>query len=73
LNQAPGDRRQNGRRSRRQWWYALLILPFIGLLFPPLYAFEEPRLFGVPFFYWYQFLWLLLTAGLTAIVYRATR
>ena len=51
----------------------LLVLPFIGLLYPPLYAKHDPTLFGFPFFYWYQFAWVLVTALLTAIVYRATR
>lgn len=63
-----------GRRGRpSKLWYLLLLLPYLALLYPPLYAFEEPRLFGFPFFYWYQFLWLFLTAGLITIVYRATR
>jgi hypothetical protein len=54
-------------------WYLLLILPFLGLLYPPLYATEDPELFGFPFFYWYQFLWVPLTAGITYLVYRMTR
>jgi hypothetical protein len=33
-------------------WYLLLVLPFLGLLYPPLYATEDPHLFGFPFFYW---------------------
>jgi hypothetical protein len=45
-------------------WYLLLALPFLGLLYPPLYATEDPELFGFPFFYWYQFAWVPLTAGL---------
>ena len=36
-------------------WYLLLALPFLGLLYPPLYATEDPELLGFPFFYWYQF------------------
>jgi hypothetical protein len=36
-------------------WYLLLLLPFAGLLYPPLYATEDPELCGFPFFYWYQF------------------
>jgi hypothetical protein len=32
-------------------WYLLLALPFLGLLYPPLYAAEDPELFGFPFFY----------------------
>jgi Protein of unknown function (DUF3311) len=54
-------------------WYALLVLPFLGLLYPPLYATEDPELFGFPFFYWYQLVWVPLTAGLTYFVYRKTR
>ena len=54
-------------------WYFLLILPFLGLLYPPLYSTEDPELFGFPFFYWYQFLWVPLTAGITYLVYRMTR
>jgi hypothetical protein len=54
-------------------WYLLLALPFLGLLYPPLYAAEDPELFGFPFFYWYQFAWVPLTAGLTYFVYRKTR
>jgi hypothetical protein len=48
----------------------LLLLPFIGLLLPPLYNMEEPRLFGFPFFYWYQFAWVPLTSLLIWIVYK---
>jgi hypothetical protein len=29
-----------------------------------------PELFGFPFFYWYQLLWVPLTSFLTYIVYR---
>jgi hypothetical protein len=54
-------------------WYVLLALPFLGLLYPPLYATENPELFGFPFFYWYQFVWVPVTAGLTYLVYRKTR
>ncbi len=54
-------------------WYLLLALPFLGLLYPPLYATEDPDLFGFPFFYWYQFAWVPLTAGITYFVYRKTR
>jgi Protein of unknown function (DUF3311) len=54
-------------------WYLLLGLPFLGLLYPPLYATEGPELFGFPFFYWYQFAWVPVTAALTYFVYRKTR
>jgi hypothetical protein len=60
-----------GEPSR--WWYALLALPLLGLLYPPLYATRSPELAGIPFFYWYQFAWVVVAAVLTAIVYLATR
>ena len=65
----------NQRRSNRagsRAWYVLLLVPFVGLLWPPFYAKAEPRLAGFPFFYWYQFLWVLIGAALTGIVYWAT-
>jgi hypothetical protein len=54
---------RTGTRSTR--WNWLLILPAIGLLFPAVYARQTPALFGFPFFYWYQFAWVFLTAGIT--------
>jgi hypothetical protein len=56
--------------TRRRWWYLLLAIPFVALLYPPLYARHDPELFGFPFFYWYQLAWVPLTAILTVLVYR---
>jgi hypothetical protein len=61
------------RRRPSRWWYVLLVLPFVGLLYPPLYAKDSPELFGFPFFYWYQFAWVPIAALLTWTVYRALR
>ena len=59
---------------RRAWpWYLLLIAPFVGTLWVPFYNAVEPRLAGVPYFYWYQFLWIIIGAVLTGVVYFATR
>jgi uncharacterized membrane protein len=62
---------RNGRGSRV--WYLLLLVPFVGLLWVPFYNRTTPKVFGFPFFYWYQFLWVLVTAILTWLVYVATR
>jgi hypothetical protein len=48
----------------------LLILPFIGLLWVPFYNDELPALFGFPFFYWYQLLWVPITAAIIWIVFQ---
>ena len=54
-------------------WQWLLLLPFVGLLFPGIYAHANPTLFGVPFFYWYQFAWVIASAIITGFVYAVTR
>jgi hypothetical protein len=54
-------------------WYLLLVPPFVGTLWVPFYNSIEPTLGGVPFFYWYQFAWILVGAALTGTVYFATR
>jgi hypothetical protein len=59
--------------GRRRWWYLLLLLPFLGTLFPGLYDLGSPTLFGLPFFYWYQLLWVILGAGVVALVHIRTR
>jgi membrane protein implicated in regulation of membrane protease activity len=49
----------------------LLLLPFIALLWVPLYNVRSPTFLGVPFFYWYQFAWVPLTSLLTWIAYKS--
>lgn len=50
-------------------WFVLLILPYLGLCFPALYARSTPALLGFPFFYWYQFAWVLLSSLIMGFVY----
>lgn len=45
----------------------------IGIILPLLtttYVRTDPELWGVPFFFWYQFLLVLITVALTSIAYR---
>jgi peptidoglycan/LPS O-acetylase OafA/YrhL len=51
----------------------MLAVPFVALLWVSSYAKDDPRLFGFPFFYWYQFLWVVITAALTAIALAMVR
>ncbi len=53
-------------------WNLLLILPVLALFFPGVYARANPELFGIPFFYWYQLGWIVVTGMITAFVYRVT-
>ena len=57
-------------RVRRSRWVLLLLLPYLGLCFPAVYARSTPALWGFPFFYWYQFAWVIAASALLAIVYR---
>jgi hypothetical protein len=72
-------KRMNGSRRktlpRRLRWFHLVMLglPFAGLLWVPLYARTTPEIFGIPFFYTYQFAWILISASLTGLVYRGVR
>ncbi|MCF8566842.1 DUF3311 domain-containing protein [Alicyclobacillus tolerans] len=59
--------------SGKKGWYWLLIIPFIGTLFPAFYSSVQPTLWGFPFFYWYQILWVFISSILTFIVYKATK
>jgi Protein of unknown function (DUF3311) len=65
------ERKASGKsRPRRSRWVLVLLLPYLGLCFPIVYARSTPALWGFPFFYWYQFVWVILTSALLAIVYR---
>ncbi len=59
-------------RTVNRGWYALLLIPFVALLWLPFYARRTPALFGFPFFYWYQFAWVFLGAAITGLVYALT-
>jgi membrane protein implicated in regulation of membrane protease activity len=51
----------------------LLVAPFVALLWVSSYAKDSPRLLGFPFFYWYQFLWVVISAVLTWAAYLIVR
>ncbi|MFF4949310.1 DUF3311 domain-containing protein [Streptomyces chattanoogensis] len=47
-----------------------LIAPFVAMLWVSSYARIEPKLVGIPFFYWYQMLWVPISTALTAVAYK---
>jgi hypothetical protein len=51
----------------------LLVAPVLVPLATPLYNRLEPRLLGVPFFYWGQLASVLFAMSVTAIVYQLTK
>jgi uncharacterized membrane protein YhdT len=56
-------------KRKRSKWTLLLALPYLALCFPQIYARSTPALWGFPFFYWYQFAWVILASALLGFVY----
>ncbi len=55
---------------RRSRWVLLLILPYLGLCFPQIYAHSTPTFGAFPFFTGINLRWVILASALLAIVYR---
>ncbi|HEX5404015.1 MAG TPA: DUF3311 domain-containing protein [Pseudonocardiaceae bacterium] len=53
-------------------WNLLLLLPML-MLVVPWFNHTEPSLGGLPFFYWYQFAFVIVGVACVWIVYAATR
>ncbi|MFJ4690222.1 DUF3311 domain-containing protein [Streptomyces sp. NPDC088766] len=47
-----------------------LFAPFVAMLWVGSYAKTDPAFIGIPFFYWYQMLWVLLSTALTVTAYK---
>ncbi|ODU93974.1 MAG: hypothetical protein BGP23_06045 [Lysobacterales bacterium 66-474] len=60
-------------RTMRRWLPLILVIPFIALLWVPFYNRTQPAVAGFPFFYVWQFAWVVLAALLTWIVHRGWR
>ena len=50
------------KRGGWSWWYLLFVVQFVAVLWPPFYNKVEPPWIGIPFFYWYQLLWVIISA-----------
>jgi hypothetical protein len=62
--------RKRGTSGRWRYWPRLLFLiPFVAMLWVPFYNRLEPELGGIPFFYWYQLGWILLSAAVVLLVH----
>ncbi|MFF7334212.1 DUF3311 domain-containing protein [Streptomyces sp. NPDC008150] len=47
-----------------------LAAPFVAMLWVGSYAKTDPTFIGIPFFYWYQMMWVLISTVLTVTAYR---
>jgi len=69
----PLPHRPSTPRKQSRLWLLPLALPYLGLCFPKIYARATPALLGFPFFYWYQFAWVIATSCLLGLVYLKLR
>ncbi|GAA2780703.1 hypothetical protein GCM10010521_69560 [Streptomyces rameus] len=47
-----------------------LVAPFVAMLWVGSYAKTDPTFIGIPFFYWYQMLWVPISTALTMLAYQ---
>ncbi|WP_428488794.1 DUF3311 domain-containing protein [Rhodopila sp.] len=59
-----------GQQTKPHWLRVLFVLPFIAMLWVSSYNRLTPELFGFPFFFWYQLLWVIVSAALAGIIYK---
>jgi len=62
---------QPSPKPKLHWLRALFILPFVAMLWVSSYNHVAPELLGFPFYYWYQLLWVGISAAIAGIVYKA--
>jgi hypothetical protein len=56
-------------RNPNMWWMVLLLALFCGVLWVLFFGRVDPAAWGIPFFFWYQFPWVVISALVTALVY----
>jgi hypothetical protein len=52
---------------------ASIIAPFVGVLWIPSYNSWNPTVLAVPYFYWYQLLWVVITAVLMVVAFQTVK
>lgn len=66
----PNGKAGSGLRFRA--WNLLLIIPLFTLI-TAIYNKTDPTLYGMPFFYWFQFVGILVGVACTSLVYLMTK
>ena len=67
--EAGASGRTSRDRSPVNW---LLLVPMLLVIWPPLFNKVDPKLFGIPFFYWFQLAVIPIGVACTAAAYLAT-
>jgi hypothetical protein len=58
-------------KLKRTVWYVILFVPFFTAICVPLFNRMEPSFYGIPFFYWFQFVLIIVAAIVTGLAYLA--
>ena len=61
----------NRPKRRFHLVHLLLVVPYIAVLWPPFFNRIDPEIAGIPFFYWYQMLWIAIGALVLLPIYFA--
>lgn len=69
---AENSTKADGSALRWNAWNLLLLLPLL-MLVTPWFNQDQPRLGGIPFFYWYQVLFVVVGVACVWIVHLMTR
>jgi len=72
MSTSPQRAHPSGGRLRRSARNLLLLVPLFTLV-TPIFNYDQPRLGGMPFFYWFQFVGVPVGVLCTVVVYRASR
>jgi len=51
------------------WWMVLPLAVFGSVVWVLFFSPVYPEVWGIPSFFWYQFLWVIISALVTAAVY----
>ena len=55
--------------AKQPLWIVIFIALIAVTLRVPFYNRLEPTLLGIPFFYWFQFVWIIVAAIVTGVAY----
>ncbi|MDG9692522.1 DUF3311 domain-containing protein [Streptomyces mutabilis] len=70
MSQAPPQSREPVVTPVRVVIGLCLLAPFVAMIWVGSYAKSDPAFIGIPFFYWYQMAWVLISTALTMIAYK---
>ncbi|MFC7818092.1 MULTISPECIES: DUF3311 domain-containing protein [unclassified Streptomyces] len=70
MSQAPPQNREPVVTPVRVVIGLCLLAPFVAMLWVGSYAKSDPAFIGIPFFYWYQMAWVIISTALTMVAYK---